>query len=299
MLGEKLDDPRADAVAKIQLGTVRLYQKQYGKALAAFSETRGIFEQLGEAGAVAAAWHQIGIVQEEVGQFESAEHAYQQSLKIEIQRGNRSGEAASLNQLGALYNTMGQLEESVRFFRQAAEIAVELEDFVKEGTRRSNIGVLLFKLRRYDEARLEIQRANECKERYGHAAEPWKTFGILHDLERAVGNDAAAAEARERALQAYLAYRRAGGENHTPDGRLAAAVGHALTSEPGTGQAGEVASQLSELRERPDLPASLQAFVPALQAILSGSRDPALASDPALFYMDAAEIVLLVEAVSE
>ena len=115
---------------------------------------------------------------------------------------------------------------------------------------------------------------------------------MLHDLERALGNDAAAAEARERALEAFLAYRRAGGENHTPGGRLAAAVGQAVAA----GRTGEVASQLAELRERPDLPAYLQALIPALQAILSGARDPALASDPGLYYRDAAEIVLLLEA---
>jgi len=294
-LAEELDDRRGSAVAKGQLGTVRLLQQRYGEALAACSEAREIFERLGEPGTVAVAWHQIGRVHQRAGQHEAAEHAYQQSLKIEVQRGDRSGEASSLNQLGGLYDSMGRLEESVRFLRQAAAIYTELEDLAGEGRQRSNIAIGLIKLRRYDEARQEILRAIECKEPYGHASEPWKTFDILHDLERAVGNDVAAVEARERALQAYLAYRRAGGENHTPGGRLAAIVGQALAA----GQTGEVASQLAELRGRPGFPDVLQPFISALQAILSGSRDPALASDPGLFIMDAAEIVLLLEASGE
>lgn len=73
------------------------------------------------------------------------------------------------------------------------------------------------------------------------------------------------------------------------------AVGHALTSESGT-EATTVTSQLAELLERPDLPSGDRLFLTALQSILSGSRDPALASDPALSYDAAAEIVLLLEA---
>lgn len=36
-------------------------------------------------------------------------------------------------------------------------------------------------------------------------------------------------------------------------------------------------------------------MLPALQAIVAGSRDGALASDPALEYDDAAELILLLE----
>jgi len=37
-------------------------------------------------------------------------------------------------------------------------------------------------------------------------------------------------------------------------------------------------------------------MIPKLQAILQGSRDPALATDPNLDYDDAAELLLLLEA---
>jgi hypothetical protein len=41
------------------------------------------------------------------------------------------------------------------------------------------------------------------------------------------------------------------------------------------------------------LPAQLRTFIQALQAILNGSRDPALANAPDLHYTMAAEILLL------
>ncbi len=70
------------ATNKGQLGTVRLLQRRYPEALAAWDEARRTFEQLGEPGTVATAWHQIGNVHEEAGQYDRAEHAYQQSLHI-------------------------------------------------------------------------------------------------------------------------------------------------------------------------------------------------------------------------
>lgn len=51
----------------------------------------------------------------------------------------------------------------------------------------------------------------ECNQQVGHAAEPWKYFDILHDIETATGNREAALDAWTRARDAYLAYRRQGG----------------------------------------------------------------------------------------
>src|SRR5262249_31390640 len=64
----------------------------------------------------------------------------------------------------------------------------------------NNAAIQLIALRRYDNACQELQRAIACDEPFGHAAEPWKTFGTLRDLERAVGTSTAAATARQRAL---------------------------------------------------------------------------------------------------
>ncbi len=62
-----------------------------------------------------------------------------------------------------------------------------------------------------------------------------------------------------------------------------------------TDQVAGAAAQLAELAKDPDLPTYLRPLIPALQAILDGSRDPAPASDPDLDYDDAAEILLLLE----
>jgi tetratricopeptide (TPR) repeat protein len=210
-IDEELHDRRSAAVDKGQLATVRLLQKKYSEALALYAEARDVFEHLNEPAAIAAAWHQIGLVYETAGGYDAAEDAYQKSLNIEIQRGSLTGRADSLGQLGNLYSKMGRREDAVRLYRQAADIAAEVGNLSSEGSHRSNIANEFVRLNRYDEARLEIRRAIECKKPFGHAGQLWKPFTVLSNLERAVGNQLAALQARDQALTAYLAYRREGG----------------------------------------------------------------------------------------
>jgi hypothetical protein len=146
-------------------------------------------------------------------------------------------------------------------------------------------------LQRYDKARQELQRAIECKKPFGHAAIPWTTSALLHNLEQATGNAPAAADAWQQAVQCYLAYRRAGGENHAPGARLCAQIAHAISR----GDTTEVAQSLAQAAAAADTSTWLKAMLPKLHAVLHGDRDLALAADPALDYDDAAELLLLLE----
>ncbi|MCX6584280.1 MAG: TIR domain-containing protein [Candidatus Aminicenantes bacterium] len=290
-LSVKLKNERGVAVGKGQLGTVRMKQGHYADALGAYAEAIKIFTELGEPATVAIYLHQTGMVHEEAGQWEAAEQAYRQAQAIEVQHHNPAGEASTLNQLGNLYQKMDRLEEAVIFFRQAADKSVEIGDMAKEGLRRNNLANTLIKLKRYNQARTEILRAIECKEPYGHAALPWTSYNILCDLERAEGNAEAAQAAREQAMQLYLAYRRDGGENQTGAGRLCLAVGQAIKAN----QTAEVAAALEERLKQPGISSLMKTFIPKLQAILAGSRDPGLADDPELWFMDAVEVRRLME----
>jgi tetratricopeptide (TPR) repeat protein len=210
-IDEEQNDPRSVAVDKAQRATVRRLQKDYAEAIRLCEEARDVFERLNESNSVAVAWHQIGMVYHHARQFESAEHAYQRALNICVQIGDPGGQGRTLNQLGNLYASMGRREEAVRLSRQGAEIYVQLGDLLTEGKCRGNTTGQLFELKRFDEARREIERTIECFKPFGHVPEPWKAFYNLSRLERAVGNQRAALEARARAIAAYLAYRRDGG----------------------------------------------------------------------------------------
>jgi tetratricopeptide (TPR) repeat protein len=265
-------------------------QRRYAEALDIYTQAREQFESLGEPGSVAVLWHQIGMVHRQAGQFEQAEHAYRQSLAINVQQQNRADEAKSLGELGNLYNDMERWEDAVTFSRQAADIHVTLQDFIHEGVARSNLANVLIKLHRYDEARIELQRAIECKKPYGHAAEPWKTWAILHNLEQATSNSQAAAQARQKAVRSYLEYRRDGGENQNSASQLFTLTAQAIQQ----GETTEMEQQLAQYSGA-DASSRVKILIPKLQAIIRGDRDSALATDPNLDYDDAVELQLLLE----
>ena len=205
--------------------------------------------------------------------------------------GDLAGQASTLHQLGNLYgDVLDRPEDAAGFYRQAADKFVESRDVAREGVSKSNLANALRRLRRLDEARQEILRAIDCKSQFGHASAPWKSWSILAAIETDTGNTAAAAEAKGKAIACYLAYRRDGGENHHPDGRLSLAVTQALQSD----DPAQAATILQQLAADPEA-AGLLPFIGALQAVVAGSRDPALADQPELDYTMAAEILLLIE----
>jgi len=289
---EKRGALRDVAVGKGQLATVRRRQQRYAEALEAYKEARDTFSRLNEPGMVSIAWHLIGIVHEKAGQPEAAEEAYNQSLAITVRLGNQAEQASTLGQLGNLnVDVLQRPEEAVAFYQRAAEIYGEIGNLAKEGITQSNLAATLSKLQRLEEARQAIRRAIDCKAPFGHAALPWTSWAILADIETAAGDCAAAADARQQALDAFLTYRRDGGENQSGSGRLALAVRQALAS----GDLAEAASLLQQLTAD-SVWAEHLPFLTALQAITAGSRDRSLADDPDLHYSQAAEVLLLIEA---
>jgi tetratricopeptide (TPR) repeat protein len=290
-LDEQSGAARDVAVGKVQLGTVRLQQRRYPEAQAAYAEARQRFTALDEPGSVAMIWDLTGTVHQEVGQPQAAEDAYRQSLAIKVRLGDVAGQANTLNQLGNLYlNNLDRPEDAAGFYRQAANMYAEGRDEASEGAARNNIANTLLQLRRLDEARQEIRRAIDCNAQFGHASQPWKSWAILALIETDAGNTTAAAEAKGKAITCYLAYRRDGGENHHPDGRISLAVTQALRS----GESAEAVTLLQQRATDPEA-AGLLPFIGALQAVVASSRDPALADQPELDYTMAAEILLLIE----
>ena len=183
------------------------------------------------------------------------------------------------------------LKRTSKFLRQAADKYAQLRDKANEGSARSDLAASLGKLGRLDEARQEIQKAIECKAQFGHATEPWTTWAVLAAIETNSGEPAAAAAARQKATECYLAYRRDGGENHTGPGRLV----FDMTQKFRVGGPAAAASFLQELAGAPNLSACLRPFIQALQAIVAGSRDHTLADSPDLDHTMAAEILFLIE----
>jgi hypothetical protein len=296
-LDEKRNALRDVAVGKGQLASVRLLQKDYPAALAGYAEARELFVQLNEPQTLATIWHQTGMVYKAMQDFETAERCYRKSLNINSQQGNQAGIASSLGELGNLYNARGRLEQAVVFYRQASDSHIQLGDKAGEGRQRYNLANSLIKLQRYEEARVELQRVIECDKAFGHSAQPWKTWAILCDLEQASHNPTAAQAAKQQAIQCYLAYRRDGGENMSGSDvpQLCQAVLQAIRDN----NSAAVLEDLRGFENLAGLPDYLKPVIPKLIAILQGERNPSLADDPELDYDDAAELLLLLEQLTD
>ena len=290
-IAEEFKSEKHMAIGKGQLGTVRLSQERYEDAIKAHDEAREIFEKLGDLDMVAVAYQQMGAVHEEIGQFEEAEQSFQKSLAISEQQKNQLDQAKNLGRLGSFYAKVGRTDEAVTFLQRSAEKYVEIKNMADEGRVRGNLSITLITLKRYEEARQEIQRAIECFKPYGHNVEPWRACDKLREIELADGNQEAAVQAREQAIQLYLAFRRDGGEDQNPGARLCTLFDDAMGSQPPE----EVKKHLDEVANDPKIPDEGKLLIAKLQTVLTGAREKELASDPNLHYIDAAEILFLLE----
>lgn len=288
--GEQLGRERTVAVAKSQLGTIRLLQNRHEEALTTYEEALTIFERMGEPGSVAIGLHQIGMVHKHLKHFDLAEQSYRRSLAIKVRTKNLAGEAATLGELANLYDDWERFEEAVTFYRQAADAYNRLQNLGNEGLTRSNLADTLIQLERYDDARREVLRAIECRIPLGHAAQLWKTWTVLRNLEEATGNHQAAYAAQQKALESYLAYRRAGGMSQTKLSFFFDLVTQALR----TNQVDLALQQLAQIAEN-DIPEWGKNLITKLQAFLQGDRNHNLVDDSSLDYITTAELQLLIE----
>jgi tetratricopeptide (TPR) repeat protein len=208
-----------------------------------------------------------------------------------VRLGDAAGEARTLLAMGNLYDAPLNLpDDAIDLYRQAGEISAGIGDAASEGRARGNLAVTLCRLKRLDEAHREILRAIECGASFGHVSEPWTNWSIRATIESARGDPTAAADARGKAVAAYLTFRRDGGENHYADGRIA----HAVTRAWHASDSAAAASLLRQLAARPDLQQSFP-FIHTLQSIVAGNRTPTVAETTGLNITMAAECLLLIE----
>ena len=155
----------------------------------------------------------------------------------------------------------------------------------------NNIADKLIKLKHYGQARIEILRAIECKSQFGHAATPWTSFNILHQIETAQNNPKAAKSAWQKATQAYLAYRQQGGYAQHGSGKLADDILDLIKQD----KSAEAITLLTKYAQSDEAPDWLKKAAAKMLLVVKGQKDPALADDFDLDYSSAAEILFLIE----
>ena len=172
-----------------------------------------------------------------------------------------------------------------------AELYQQMGDGRGEEISRNRLANVLIQLRRPDEARQELYRASECNLPESPTARNWAIRRGLRDVSQAAQNPSVADQARQQAIQKYLAYRRVGGENANAGAKLCTQISQAIHA----GDTAAMAAKLAQIMASPNVPADGKLLIKKLQAILAGERDLALAVDANLHYQYAVEIQLLLE----
>ena len=275
------------AICKLQLAKTKKSQEKYQDALQCYQQALQLFQQLNDNATIARINKDIGTLYQRQSQFQQAETAYQQSLSIFIQLGEHLGEVDVLGELGLLYIEWNRPEQALGYYQQAVEIVCQSDNLYHEGSVRHNLALALLKLNYLDKARLELLRAIECQKSGGYTVFPWLTWGLLYDLEQATNNPQAAQNARQKAIHAFLAYRRNGGENYELVGRLALMVLEAI-QQNNTVEIQQTIEQLLETWQS-------KTYRHHLQSILNGDRNSALAEDSGLNYQQVVELKILLE----
>jgi tetratricopeptide (TPR) repeat protein len=280
-------DPLHAAIAKGQLAQIRVAEKRYDDAVTLCGQVRDSFAAMNDRDMLARAWRQLGQVHQQASRWSEAEDAFREALVLDP-------EPDLCTAIAGLCAKQERLRDAAAYLRQAAQIHASRDDRVREIDSRLAASRYLAEIGAVDEARSEIEAIEQVQAALGGAAQPWKALDARRRLELALGNLEAAAEARRQAFDSFLAFRRKRGENDMPSGEISNFVIFAVAG----GSMEMAARQLEQFCQKPDLPANAKAYVAAIREVVAGSRDRSLAGHPDLTYDEAAEIHVLIDALS-
>jgi tetratricopeptide (TPR) repeat protein len=287
---ENVADQHTAAVARFQLGSVWFQQGKHQQALQAYASARDFFTGTHELESLAQVLILMGRAHVDLIELDEAEVAFQRALQVSIQVGKRLREAEVLLELGTLSVARQRLEEGLEFIKKGAEIYQQLKNDRWESNARANAAHILIKLKRFKEANAEIVRTIDCEKNFEKKEEPWKTFDYLSQIEAGLGNETASLQALERARNIYIAHCGSSGTRAPFSGHLF----HDVRSTLQTGRPTGLSGMLDAISDDPSFTPAMRAAALALNAVLNGSRDKRIASDPRLHFTDALEMEILI-----
>jgi signal transduction histidine kinase len=130
----------------------------------ALAEAKGIPDE----NAIATAYNSIANAYEAMGIMDSTEYYHKASLRIKETLGDSLGVAATLNNLGILFDLTDRNQQSLRsYYRSLRLYEAYGEDPFQEAMVMVNIGIVLKKIKDYEQAVEYYQRANAIYEENG------------------------------------------------------------------------------------------------------------------------------------
>lgn len=281
-----LGNVRGELVSEMQLATVFLDIENYKEALTIYDRNRNMIESLGESQMLSRLFYQSGKAYHALGSYDEAEKLYRKSLIIDTKTNHWFGAGSCFGFLSKLYLDMGKLDGAINFARQAVFYLERSghDDRMKRAI--ANLIKILLESQRLNDARSEIDELAKQKKVF----DSWDIWHFYQILEEAEGDKVKASQARMKAINEYLLYRRGGGESHEGDAWLCGLTLRAIREN----DYNEIRQNLGHLASSENWQEPKdKAFLDSLTAILDGERDLAIADDERLIYQNAAELILL------
>ncbi|MGB1310949.1 MAG: tetratricopeptide repeat protein [Leucothrix sp.] len=289
-MAESVDDMRGSGIAQTQRASIYSAMSRPADALRGFESALEVFQSLDEVVLTVNVWHQIAMLHRVNGDFGNAKAALESALTILREQGNVPGVISSLLELGSLAESQASFAEAVAFYRQAVNAAETSGDQYRQVVSGNRLADALRQAGDIDEALKVLEQAGNLGQQFGHDAEPWKTWDILSHLESASNNVEGAKVARQRAIEAYVAFRVEGGQNNEGDGQLCAMVLQGIQTE----QTGRVSEMLAKLASNESWQSTEnKTLLGVLGQLLAGERNLALIDNAELNYRHAAELMIL------
>jgi tetratricopeptide (TPR) repeat protein len=219
-----------------------------------------------------------GAAEDALPPLAEAQHRFQQLADA----GDNDAEhmvSLAIVETGDCLSKLGRLDEAAAMYQRTIKLFEQKNRIRDAAVCKGQLGTVRLFQKRHAEA---LKFYGEARDTFEALREPRQVAAIWHQIGM-VHERAGQFELAEQAYRQSLAIK-------VREGDLA---GQASTMN----QLGNLYTLqiLSQLAEDPDTPPFGRALVAKLQSLLAGDRDPALASDPDLHYIDAAELLLLLE----
>ncbi len=289
-VAESVGDLRGSGIAQTQRASIYSAMERPADALRGFESALEIFQSSDEVVLTVNVWHQIAMLHRVNEDFDSAKSALESALALLQAQGNAPGVISSLLELGSLSETQENFPEAVDYYRQALKAAEDSGDQYRQVTAGNRLADAQRQAGNIAEALTVLEQAGNLGQQFGHDAEPWKTWKILSDLEAASDNPDGSQVARQRAIEAYVAFRVEGGQNNEGDGQLCAMVLQGIQTQE-TARVGEMLAKLgaNDAWQSPEN----KALLSVLNDFLEGKREIPLIENTELNYRHAAELMIL------
>ncbi|MBL8002289.1 MAG: tetratricopeptide repeat protein [Flavobacteriales bacterium] len=200
---EAAHDTATVAQLKTALASVYDRMEEGEQAVALQREALALFEALRDTLGIAQSSNNLGTMLDELGRYDEALPYLERALAMARALGNPYGEVMCMGSIANHYQHMGDMATALQRNEQLLPLVQQLGSPYHEAALRINMGEILTALKRYDEARAQLEQGVAFARTVG--AHEWLRNGhaALYELAEAQGNTAAGLEH----YKLFIAYR--------------------------------------------------------------------------------------------